>query len=672
MDRLNALRRKRRQGKIMNTSRRAQWLLAAAIAALPAMTIVSSASAQYQTGQNGHALDANTQAGSGGQNTPGPSGSAVSGNQIVTGNSTGGTYFRGAVPYFDPNTFDGPLASQGNDNFVRDSHGVPSAYAPAFSPYTPRAFYSANSLTTAPPPGYVNENFQNAIIGTGLSSSNNTAALASPLDALRAQNLGGTTVYGFAPGTLTNTVTELPPPGTEDSGLYTATPLVSTGLFEQASAENGQTSQFSVAQPQLPNLPDRFGMSQQTADQLNNPSQNLNANNAQSQITNQGVLPAQPGVNTSGTSGAGTSANPGPNGPNSRNLLNPIQLNNKLNPTQGGNQQYNENNPLAPSGMLNQQPMNTPLNPYGQQNSSTAMVSSSYNSSLSTGQGAQQWLQVPPAQQSAQYRLLQKRLNEFNSGHPLSDQEAFQQYQQQQFTQKNGGAAGANAGGANGGGPVGPAPSGGGVGNGGAPLNPGVAPMPSGSGANPNNPLKPSDLGGAPPHISSLAEGVRNAELHSLLASAEDLMKQDKFASAIEKYDSANQLTNNSNPLITLGRANAELGAELYGRAEGDLRRAVTADRAVLMGQYDLTKMMDPKRIATVRDDLESLAVDSKSVRPTLLLAYLEYNTGNESAAEKYLADAEKLVGHSDPLVEMMRTHWSFQSPQMNPGGANK
>jgi tetratricopeptide (TPR) repeat protein len=165
---------------------------------------------------------------------------------------------------------------------------------------------------------------------------------------------------------------------------------------------------------------------------------------------------------------------------------------------------------------------------------------------------------------------------------------------------------------------------------------------------------------------------VRNAELHSLLASAEDLMKQDKFASAIEKYDSANQLTNNSNPLITLGRANAELGAELYGRAEGDLRRAVTADRAVLMGQYDLTKMMDPKRIATVRDDLESLAVDSKSVRPTLLLAYLEYNTGNESAAEKYLADAEKLVGHSDPLVEMMRTHWSFQSPQMNPGGANK
>jgi tetratricopeptide (TPR) repeat protein len=654
----------------MNTSRRAQWLLAAAVAALPAMTIVSSASAQYQAGQNGHALDANTQAGSGGQNAAGPNGSAVSGNQIVTGNSTGGTAFQGHVPYFDPNTFDGPLASRGNDNFVRDSHGVPTAYAPAFSSDTPRAFYSANSLTTAPPAGYVNENFQNAIVGTGLSPSGSSASFASPLDALRAQNLGGTTVYGYAPGTYTNAVTELPPPGTEDSGLYTATPLISTGLFEQASSDNGQSAQFSISQPQLPNLPDRFTNSQLTADQLNNPNQNLTANNAQTDITNQGKLPAQPGPNTGGATGTGANPGPGPNGPNSRNLLNATPLNNTINPTQGGNQQYNENNPLAPSSMLNQQPMNTPLNPNGQQSSSTAMVSSSYNSSLSTGQGAQQWLQVPPAQQSTQYRLLQQRLDEFNAGHPVSDQEAFQQYQQQQMTLKNGGA-GANGGaGGNAGGPVGPAPSGGGMGAG--PVNPGGPPAPSGSGANPNNPLKPSDLGGARPHITSLADGVRNAELRSLLASAEDLMKQDKFASAIEKYDSAIQLTNNINPLFMLGRANAELGAELYGRAEGDLRRAVAADPAVLMGQYDLPKMMDPKRIDAVRDDLQTLAKDSKAVRPALLLAYLEYNTGNEAAAQKYLADAEKLVGRSDPLVELMRTHWTFMSPQMKSGDANK
>jgi tetratricopeptide (TPR) repeat protein len=219
---------------------------------------------------------------------------------------------------------------------------------------------------------------------------------------------------------------------------------------------------------------------------------------------------------------------------------------------------------------------------------------------------------------------------------------------------------------------MGPAPSGGGVGAGGGAVNPGGPPVPSGSGANPNNPLKPSDFGGAPPRITSLADGVRNADLRALLTSAEDLMKQGKFASAVEKYDSAIQLTNNVNPLFTLGRANAELGAELYGRAEGDLRRAVAADPAVLMGQYDLPKMMDPKRIDAVRDDLQSLAKDSKSVRPALLLAYLEYNTGNEATAEKYLADAEKLVGHSDPLVELMRTHWAFMSPQMKPGDANK
>jgi tetratricopeptide (TPR) repeat protein len=143
-------------------------------------------------------------------------------------------------------------------------------------------------------------------------------------------------------------------------------------------------------------------------------------------------------------------------------------------------------------------------------------------------------------------------------------------------------------------------------------------------------------------------------------------MRQDKFASATEKYDAAIQLTNNNNPLLLLGRANAELGSELYGRAEADLRRSVAADSALMMGRYDLNKMMDPKRLDAVRDDLQTLAKDSKSVRPSLLLAYLEYNTGNDADAQKYLADAEKLVGHSDPLLETMRTHWSFQSPQMN------
>jgi tetratricopeptide (TPR) repeat protein len=642
----------------MNASRRAQWLLAAAMAALPGMMIASSASAQYQSGQNGHALDANTQVNSGGQNTGGPSNSAaVTGNQIVTGNSTGGTFFRGPVPYNDPNTFDGPLASQGNDNFVRDSHGVPTPYSPSFSSYTPRAFYSASSLTAAPPPGYVNENFQNAVVNTGLAPAGGYNNTLSGLDALRSQNLGNTNVYGVGPDTLVNSVSTLPPPGVGESGLYTASPLFSSNLLNnaQTNSQTGEPLPFAVAQPQIPILPDRFSANQNGSDQFTNLYTSLTTNSTSSPNGNQ---PNQPGVSpTANPNGPANQLNP--------NMLAPTPLNNSLNPTQGGNPQYNDNtNPLAPtspqapSSMLNQQPMNTPLNPYGQTTGSNSLNVSTFNTSVATNQSSRQWLLVPPAQQSKQYRELQERLDQFNSTHQLTDQDAIRQFQQQQLAIKAAAGGGANAN--NPGGPIGPAPGAGGVNGGGGVPNPG---QPG------NTPLKPSDFGGAPLYITSLADGVRNATLRDLLSSAETLMKQDKFASAVEKYDTAIQLTNNGNPMILIGRANAELGSSFYAKAEQDIRRAVAGDPSVLMGRYDLTKMMDPKRIDFVRGDLETLNKDTKSVRVPLLLAYLEYNTGHEDAAQKYLAQAEDLVGNSDPIIELMRTHWSFQSPQMKPGG---
>src|SRR4051812_41796930 len=93
----------------MNRSIRRTLLLSAAVAAVPLLGLTSTVSAQYRV-DTGHANDANNRVGSGGVN-PADSGSRtgemVNGNDIVTGNVSGGKQFRGHVPYTDPRAFRG-------------------------------------------------------------------------------------------------------------------------------------------------------------------------------------------------------------------------------------------------------------------------------------------------------------------------------------------------------------------------------------------------------------------------------------------------------------------------------------------------------------------------------------------------------------------------------------
>src|SRR6476659_4159901 len=95
---------------VLRPWRRAALMVAAG---LVSAALAAPASAQYRQ-DNGRALDANTRAGSGGQNDDGRTGrgSLVTGNPIVTGNVTAGRQFRGPVGYSDPSEFRGPTAGQ--------------------------------------------------------------------------------------------------------------------------------------------------------------------------------------------------------------------------------------------------------------------------------------------------------------------------------------------------------------------------------------------------------------------------------------------------------------------------------------------------------------------------------------------------------------------------------
>lgn len=183
---------------------------------------------------------------------------------------------------------------------------------------------------------------------------------------------------------------------------------------------------------------------------------------------------------------------------------------------------------------------------------------------------------------------------------------------------------------------------------------PGVVEVP------PEDPNKPKVKKPLPVKVKSLSSGVRGEGLGNVLKKAETLMKDGKYTSALDQYDIAETVTPN-NPLIWLGRANAELGAGFFMRAEGHLRQALNADKALLMGQYDLTGMLGEERLTKLVADLKEIA-SKEPTKPTavFLLAYVAYNTGHEVQALGYLDMAEKRAPDQAGFYKMLRDHWSL------------
>ena len=163
-----------------------------------------------------------------------------------------------------------------------------------------------------------------------------------------------------------------------------------------------------------------------------------------------------------------------------------------------------------------------------------------------------------------------------------------------------------------------------------------------------------------PMPVKTLSEGIAGKGLKDILAKAESLMKEGKYTSAIDQYSIGEQVAPNQ-PLIWIGRANAELGAAFYQRADIHLRQAFNSDKALLMAQYDLRTFFGADRLATVIKDLQDIAsADQQSTTPVFLLAYISYNTANESRAAGYLDLAEKRSEGKDPIYRLLREHWTL------------
>src|SRR4051794_3998608 len=187
-------------------------------AAVGATLTGSSALAQYRVGNDGRSHDANNRLGSGGINQSGmgpPASPYQIGNEIVTGQVTGGRQFRGFVPYSDPNVFHGTTAGSLSDNFIRQSSAAPYGGVNQNNAQQVTTFYGS-ARASAVPPGFVQQS-----AGGGFVPG--PAAVREPNDFRLGQTLNIPTAILPHPGQLV-----LPgpvDPNTQTSSVITASPL---------------------------------------------------------------------------------------------------------------------------------------------------------------------------------------------------------------------------------------------------------------------------------------------------------------------------------------------------------------------------------------------------------------------------------------------------------------
>ena len=633
--------------------RRAALLVAAGVVAA---ALAAPASAQYRQ-DGGRALDANPRAGSGGRNDEpgsnagtGPGRSPlVTGNQIVTGNVTAGRQFRDRVGYTDPSEFrDITSSSFSSDRFVRDSAGVPQRVGgipTQIDLSQPQAYYGSERVAP-PPPGY---------IPAGSGTGSYVATAGAFVNDLRNRTLNLGLESTARPAELILSTFD----HTNQPALLTASPLQGVRVWDTGQNISnllitGTTGQLRPLEGPM----DRFGSDPNSILRMRDELNRLaGGEQGQGQGQDQGHGPGQgagqqgglvkpldtslgaPNNGNNGNTGAGGNV-PGQNQGNAipaNGLSTPIGAN-----VIGGE-----------SGQTNQSLRNRlVLAPADKQTPQLADLRRQYEQRHGAGTDVE-------ANREFNLEVRTKR-----EGEAKAKAQAAQPGQES--GRRQGGGTGARRGQAGADtskpGATEPSPS------------PAPAPAPAPTPAEENAPstapeTKPAeaaktpiaiDVPAGPVRINSLADRVQAKGLRDLLTSAEDLMRQEKYAAALDKYNTALEVAPN-NALLRVGRAHAELAASYYRRAEADLRDALAQAPEVAEAQFDLKGLIGADRLQVIVKDLKDLVdTDKTQPRPLLLLAYIAYHTENPEQVSTYLEAAQQRVQGDDALIKAWKQAWNL------------
>jgi len=582
--------------------------------------MAATAFGQVRVGADGHAADANPRVGSGGFNTSAQQDTiVVTGNDIASGNVTGGFAFRGRRPFTDPAAFHG-LPGEGMDAFIRDSAGVPTMAHPFVTSLSegPRPFYPA-SVTATPPGGFT------AVSSSGGNYYVTPAVTPQPEDLRLGQSLSTDVPMPkpgelLLPGQVDPTATVNPQP----SQMYYASPLYGVRMWQLGEQQNpaGPGTQNPAEQPTSPEQQRILEMRRELSESASSEQQQQSANDQNN--------PANP-------------ANPeNPAVPGGAKPLPPLMA---------GGTETNPHQPLKPLQVGASTVIKpTDLTPVAG-NMSTAPLSN--------------WTLPAPWQQSSQLAEMHRRLEQYNKTHLSTEEQANRQFLSDLQARRMGAAPGAPAI------PGLPATPG-------TPAAPGAPsmtpsekqPNPEPSVVVPAPQVTSSDTlpnpGPSPLQVSSLAQGVKSKAMADLLRRAEEYVKHQQYSKAIGSYDEAEQVAPN-NALVPIGRANAEMGGSYYRQAEADLRAAFKQDPSVLMAQYDLQSLLGEQRLQFIVSDLKQIASDSpQNPTPVFLLAYIAYNTHHEDKAAGWLDVAAKRAGGTDDIVPMLKKYWRL-TPSTQP-----
>jgi tetratricopeptide (TPR) repeat protein len=567
------------------------------LAVAATLAVTPEATAQFRVGSDGRLNDANNRIGSNGYNSRAEVSRPMyngGGNNVVTGNVTGGREFRGDVGYTDPGAFRGDTADATTDRFIRSSSGASFTGVNQNNAQNVTAFYGS-SRAAPPPPGFQQQ---------GLASG---AYIPAPAAQQQGNDLRLGSVLS-TPQTVLPTPGDLMLPGpvdpTRGRSTITASPLYGVRQW-QSDVPGEQQFVDRFGQQQRPTGSDQFQLDNATLDQYRS---ELRADQ-------------QPG-----------DANPtDPNGEPNRQQL--------------------------PAGTDLSRPQGSPTDPNlaNSEIPSSLLANRALGGQVGTDQATRQQL-MSPAEQSGLYAQL---LRQFEAqGAATTDQEAQRRFVLQRNLREQINQAKAK--------PPSPDetdPAAGGA-EGLMPGDPGAGEQPSALDVSklPVNSAGGSAAPAGPVKVTNLAEGTKAKGLATLLSGAEESMRAGQFGAAIDRYDAAAKVAPN-NPLVTLGRAHAELGASYYGRAESDLRKAFANGPALLLGQYDLVTFLGEERLAFVIKDLKEIATAEKQqAGPTFLLAYVARNMGNDKLAADYLTETEKRLGGADETVDAMRKAWNLQA----------
>ncbi len=592
-----------------------KWILAIA-AATPVVGMAPLVGAQHEVTQDGRALDANNRIGSGGYNDGGTSvPRGITGNQIITGNVTGGREFRDDPGYRDQHEFRGETAGESSDQFIRGSAGIPSQQSGETRAWESRPFYG-QSRAVAPPPGYVQ-----------LGRTGGFVPATADYDESRA------TGFGAALQPVLPRPGQLMMPGpvdptTNQQSLYMASPLfgmremsLDAARMEQDMARSLGRS-FDSSRPSF----DAATLERMRGELLSPGSSSSGATDAVGQPQSSGMSRAM------GTPAEGASPQAiGPQGLAQRDV------------DRGG----------AAAVVTGQSVRNQLILPADQQSAQLAELRKRFDQqgTPSDADAARQFNEerqlVATQDGKAQGGLV---------GLPGSTPElSLPPDRSRPGIAAPGGQATepdeAEA-------PV-QAPET-------APAGEPDSKSPSGldiidySQQEQSPAIKEAGPGGRPLQIKSLAAGVEAKGLSELLKGAEDALKEGKYSLALDYYNTAGQVAPN-NAMVTLGKAHVELAAAYYARAEARLREAFAKDPSLLMGQYDLRVFLPEDRLQFVVNDLKEIAnKEQGEARPVFLLAYIAYNTGSERRAGEYLNLAATRAGGEDSIYVLLRRHWAI------------